>query len=79
MVARTRLARNGLFSVIGKKSEIAAQGRITYIVGPDGDLYAVDANGHWCDEPDNEPAGRRLSTTTQVGAARAGRRRSQQA
>jgi hypothetical protein len=56
MVARTRLAHNGLFSVIDRKSEIAAQGRITYIVGPDGNLYAVDANGHWCDEPDNEPS-----------------------
>ena len=54
MLARTRLAPNGLVSVVDKKGEMAAQGRITYIVGPDGGLYAVDASGHWCNEPDLE-------------------------
>jgi len=51
MLARTRSAPSASFPVVDEKGETAAQGRITYIVGPDGDLYAVDANGHWCDEP----------------------------
>lgn len=54
MVAPTRLPRNGSFLVFGKNGETAVQGRITFIVGPDCALYAVDASGHWCDEPNNE-------------------------
>jgi hypothetical protein len=30
------------------------KGRISFIVGPDGELCSVDANGHWCDDPENE-------------------------
>ena len=54
MVSQTGLPRSGLFPAIDKKGEIAQEGRMTYIVGPDGDLYAVDASGHWCNEPENE-------------------------
>jgi hypothetical protein len=28
--------------------------RISIIVGPDGELCTVDANGHWCNDPENE-------------------------
>jgi hypothetical protein len=30
------------------------KGRISFIVGPDGELCSVDANGHWCNDPENE-------------------------
>jgi hypothetical protein len=33
----------------------AESGRISYIVGPDGELCTVDASGHWCNEPESEP------------------------
>ena len=32
----------------------AEEGRITYIVGPDGELCTADATGHWCNEPENQ-------------------------
>jgi hypothetical protein len=38
------------------KAEIPAEGRIAYIIGPDGELYPVDFTGHWCNELEQEAA-----------------------
>jgi hypothetical protein len=36
------------------KAEIPAKHPITYMVGPDGELYPVDSSGQWCDELEDE-------------------------